>query len=269
MIAVVYIIVVLLPLMARGHFKSLPRDFIEAAVLYSLPMSAVAGASAVGWLLAYLGAHIVHRLDRVGLRRQPHRHHVPHGGRAHHRGRLPRRRAGHRHLHAHHHLALPARPHPPGPHGRAHHREPGLRPHHAAVRAHSLLSSTLAGVSFARALRQAVPLYGVYFLVITIIIFFPNVVLWLPRLMVPTSRRVLPRIRADPASSARPTRGHVSRSFTAISRACTTGTVTGGVASVAPIPAVQALHPEPVVAEALGRTGWSALHPRVKTRPRT
>jgi len=62
MIAVVYIIVVLLPLMARGHFRKLPRDFMEAAVLYSLPMSAVASASAVGWLLAYLGApDIVHR----------------------------------------------------------------------------------------------------------------------------------------------------------------------------------------------------------------
>ena len=35
---------------------------MEAAVLYSLPMSAVASASAVGWLMAYLGApDIVHR----------------------------------------------------------------------------------------------------------------------------------------------------------------------------------------------------------------
>jgi TRAP-type C4-dicarboxylate transport system permease large subunit len=60
-IAVVYIIVVLLPLMARGHFRRLPRDFMEATVLYSLPMSAVAAASAVGWLMAYLGApDIVH-----------------------------------------------------------------------------------------------------------------------------------------------------------------------------------------------------------------
>src|SRR5262249_58463656 len=47
MIAVVYIIVVLLPLMSRGHFRKLPRDFMEAAVLYSLPMSAVARAPAV------------------------------------------------------------------------------------------------------------------------------------------------------------------------------------------------------------------------------
>jgi TRAP-type C4-dicarboxylate transport system permease large subunit len=45
----------------------------------------------------------------------------------------------------------------------------------------------VAGVSFMRALRQAVPLYCVYFLVISVIIFFPNVVLWLPRLIIPTS----------------------------------------------------------------------------------
>ena len=50
-----------------------------------------------------------------------------------------------------------------------------------------LLSSTLAGVPLTRALRQSVPLYGIFFLVITLIIFFPNVVLWLPRLVIPTS----------------------------------------------------------------------------------
>src|SRR5262245_66281434 len=55
MSAVVYILVVLRPLLNRGHIKNLPHDFMEAAILYSLPMSAVAAASAVGWLLAYLG----------------------------------------------------------------------------------------------------------------------------------------------------------------------------------------------------------------------
>src|SRR5262249_3184624 len=62
MIAVVYIIVVLLPLIARGHFRRLPREFMEAAVLYSLPMSAGPSAPAAGWLLAVLRApDIVHR----------------------------------------------------------------------------------------------------------------------------------------------------------------------------------------------------------------
>src|SRR5690349_380227 len=188
MIAVVYIIVVLLPLMSRGHFRKLPRDFMEAAVLYSLPMSAVASASVVGWLLAYLGApDIVHRwieavagdnrivimylmvvvltiagdfLDGVpaiaifmpiivSLSQLGHIHPV-------HMGVLIIVS-----------LAFGL-----------------ITPPYGLI---LLLSSTLAGVSFTRALRQAVPLYCVYFLVISVIIFFPNVVLWLPRLVVPTS----------------------------------------------------------------------------------
>jgi len=177
MIAVVYIIVVLLPLMSRGHFRKLPRDFMEAAVLYSLPMSAVASASAVGWLLAYLGApDIVHRwiealsgdnrivimylmvvvltiagdfLDGVpaiaifmpiiiSLSQLGHIHPV-------HMGVLIIVS-----------LAFGL-----------------ITPPYGLI---LLLASTLAGVSFTRALRQAVPLYGVYFLVITLIIFFPQVV---------------------------------------------------------------------------------------------
>jgi TRAP-type C4-dicarboxylate transport system permease large subunit len=50
-----------------------------------------------------------------------------------------------------------------------------------------LLAATLAGVPFTRALRQSVPLYGIFFLVITLIILFPDVVLWLPRLVIPQS----------------------------------------------------------------------------------
>jgi C4-dicarboxylate transporter, DctM subunit len=188
MIAVVYIILVLLPLMARGHFRHLPRDFMEAAVLYSLPMSAVAAASAVGWLMAYLGApDIVHGwiqavsgenpivimylmvivltiagdfLDGVpaiaifmpiiiSLSQLGHIHPV-------HMGVLIIVS-----------LAFGL-----------------ITPPYGLI---LLLSSTLAGVSFVRALRQAVPLYCVYFLVISTIIFFPKVVLWLPRLIVPTS----------------------------------------------------------------------------------
>jgi C4-dicarboxylate transporter, DctM subunit len=186
MIAVVYIIVVLLPLMSRGHFRRLPRDFMEAAVLYSLPMSAVASASVVGWLLAYLGApDIVHRwieavsgdnriaimylmvvvltiagdfLDGVpaiaifmpiilSLSQLGHIHPV-------HMGVLIIVS-----------LAFGL-----------------ITPPYGLI---LLLASTLAGVPFTRALRQAVPLYGVYFLVITLIIVFPQVVLWLPRLLMP------------------------------------------------------------------------------------
>jgi C4-dicarboxylate transporter, DctM subunit len=188
MIAVVYILVVLLPIMNRGHIKHLPHDFMEAAILYSLPMSAVAAASAVGWLLAYLGGPDIVRgwieavagdnrviimyllvvaltiagdfLDGVpaiaifmpiivALTNLAHINPV-------HMGVLIIVS-----------LAFGL-----------------ITPPYGLI---LLLSSTLAGVPFARALRQSVPLYGIFFLVISLIIFFPNVVLWLPRLVIPTS----------------------------------------------------------------------------------
>ncbi len=55
MIAVVYTVVVLVPLTARGHFKHLYRDFSMAGVLYSLPLIAVAAASAFAWIFTFLG----------------------------------------------------------------------------------------------------------------------------------------------------------------------------------------------------------------------
>src|SRR6267378_2884490 len=188
MIAVVYILVVLLPLINRGHIKHLPHDFMEAAILYSLPMSAVAAASAVGWLLAYLGGPDIVRgwieavagdnriiimylmvivltiagdfLDGapaiaifmpiiVALTQLAHINPV-------HMGVLIIVS-----------LAFGL-----------------ITPPYGLI---LLLAATLAGVPFARALRQSVPLYGIFFLVITLIILFPDVVLWLPRLVIPQS----------------------------------------------------------------------------------
>ena len=188
MIAVVYIIIVLLPLLNRQHIKSLPRDFIEAAILYSLPMSAVASASAVGWLLAYLGGpEIVNGwieaiaggnrivimylmvvvltiagdfLDGIpaiaifmpiimSLVKLGHINPV-------HMGVLIIVS-----------LAFGL-----------------ITPPYGLI---LLLASTLAGVPFTRALRQSAPLYVIFFLVITLIIVFPEVVLWLPRLVIPQS----------------------------------------------------------------------------------
>jgi C4-dicarboxylate transporter DctM subunit len=188
MVAVTYILLVLLPLLARGHIRSLPNDFMEAAILYSLPMSAVASASAVGWLIAYLGGPeivdgwimgisggnriiIMYMLVAVltiagdfldgvpaiaifmpiitSLAKVSHIHPV-------HMGVLIIVS-----------LAFGL-----------------ITPPYGLI---LLLASTLAGVSFLKALRQSVPLYGVYFLVITLIILFPKVVLFLPRLILPQS----------------------------------------------------------------------------------
>src|SRR4030095_8513378 len=54
MIASAYIILVIVPLLNPGHIKRLPRDFVYTGLLYSIPLILVAGASAFGWMLAYL-----------------------------------------------------------------------------------------------------------------------------------------------------------------------------------------------------------------------
>src|ERR1041385_377526 len=54
MVACAYILLVIIPALNRGHIGQLPRDFMYAGLLYSLPLAAVAGASAFGWMVAYL-----------------------------------------------------------------------------------------------------------------------------------------------------------------------------------------------------------------------
>ncbi len=58
-IAIAYILLVVLPLLKPGHFRRLPRDFIEAGLVFSLPLITIAAASAFGWLVAYLRGPIV------------------------------------------------------------------------------------------------------------------------------------------------------------------------------------------------------------------
>src|SRR5450755_845064 len=48
------IIMGLIPVMRPRHVFELPRDFMYAGLLYSLPLAAVAGASSFGWMVAYL-----------------------------------------------------------------------------------------------------------------------------------------------------------------------------------------------------------------------
>jgi tripartite ATP-independent transporter DctM subunit len=54
MVASAYILLVIIPTLNPRHIRRLPGDFMYAGLLYSLPLSAVAGASAFGWMLAYL-----------------------------------------------------------------------------------------------------------------------------------------------------------------------------------------------------------------------
>ena len=53
-IAVIYIVLVAIPLLNIGHIKRLPRDMAITGLLYSIPLITIAAASAFGWMLAYL-----------------------------------------------------------------------------------------------------------------------------------------------------------------------------------------------------------------------
>jgi C4-dicarboxylate transporter, DctM subunit len=54
MVAAVYIMAVVIPVMRPRHLWQLPADFIYTGMLYSLPLALVGAASAFGWMLAYL-----------------------------------------------------------------------------------------------------------------------------------------------------------------------------------------------------------------------
>lgn len=58
-IAITYILVVVLPLLRPGHFRHLWRDFVHAGLVFSLPLITIAAASAFGWLVAYLRGPLV------------------------------------------------------------------------------------------------------------------------------------------------------------------------------------------------------------------
>jgi C4-dicarboxylate transporter DctM subunit len=58
-IAITYILLVVIPFLNWRHMKLVPRDFALAGLVFSLPLITIAAASAFGWLLAYLRGPIV------------------------------------------------------------------------------------------------------------------------------------------------------------------------------------------------------------------
>jgi tripartite ATP-independent transporter DctM subunit len=58
-IAIAYILIVVIPLLNIAHLRALPRDFCHAGLIYSLPLITIGAASAFGWMLAYLRGPIV------------------------------------------------------------------------------------------------------------------------------------------------------------------------------------------------------------------
>ena len=58
-VAITYILLVVLPLLKPGHWRALPGDFVQAGLVFSLPLITIAAASAFGWLVAYLRGPMV------------------------------------------------------------------------------------------------------------------------------------------------------------------------------------------------------------------
>jgi TRAP-type C4-dicarboxylate transport system permease large subunit len=58
-VAVSWILLVVIPMLNPRHVTKLPRDFCFAGLIYSLPLITIAAATAFGWMLAYLRGAIV------------------------------------------------------------------------------------------------------------------------------------------------------------------------------------------------------------------
>src|SRR6516162_6273851 len=59
-VAVVWIVLVVIPALNRGHLKKIPYDFCLAGLIFSLPLITIGAANAFGWMLAYLrGAAVI------------------------------------------------------------------------------------------------------------------------------------------------------------------------------------------------------------------
>ena len=53
-IAVAYILLVAIPLLNRGYLREVPREMAMTGLLYSIPLITIGAASMFGWMLAYL-----------------------------------------------------------------------------------------------------------------------------------------------------------------------------------------------------------------------
>jgi tripartite ATP-independent transporter DctM subunit len=58
-IAVTYILLIVIPALNPGHLRYVWHDFVQAGLIYTLPLITIGAASAFGWLLAYLRGPIV------------------------------------------------------------------------------------------------------------------------------------------------------------------------------------------------------------------
>jgi C4-dicarboxylate transporter, DctM subunit len=187
-VAVAWIIIVVIPALKRDHLKILPWDFCMAGLIFSLPLITIGAANSFGWLFAYLrGALVIAEwiTDLAGTNPQlimlllvllftiigdfiepvptiiifmPLVNALTEVGNINpvHMGVV---------LIATLAFGL-------------------ITPPYGLV---LLMASKFVGVRFSQALRAALPIYAVFLFTITFTIFFPKVVLWLPKQVIPQS----------------------------------------------------------------------------------
>jgi len=187
-VAVLWIIAVIIPALNRGHLRKLPYDFCLAGLIFSLPLITIGAANAFGWMLAYMRGAIVISDWIISIA----------GNNPHYLMLLlvllftvigdfiepvptiiifmplvnTLTQAGHINP-VHMGVVLIAT------------LAFGLiTPPYGLV---LLMASKFVGVRFSRALRAALPIYVVFFATIGFVIYFPDVVLWLPKHVVPAS----------------------------------------------------------------------------------
>lgn len=187
-VAVVWIILVVIPALNRGHFRKIPYDFCLAGLIFSLPLITIGAANAFGWMLAYLrGASYIADMITAIAGNDPHLImllmvllftvvgdfiepvptiiiFMPLVNTLTEAGDINGVHMG---------VVLIAT------------LAFGLiTPPYGLV---LLMASKFVGVSFAKALRAALPIYVVFFATIAFAIYFPSVVLWLPQKVLPES----------------------------------------------------------------------------------
>src|SRR4029077_5192055 len=187
-VAVSWILLVVIPMLNPKHVRKLPYDFCFAGLIYSLPLITIAAATAFGWMLAYLRGAIVISDVITGLA-----------------GNDP-------------HLIMLLlvllftivgdfiEPVPTiiifMPLVNALTEAGSINPVHMGVVLIAtlafglipppyglvlLMASKFVGVRFSHALRAACPIYAVFLFTIAFTIYFPSVVLWLPKQVLPAS----------------------------------------------------------------------------------
>jgi C4-dicarboxylate transporter DctM subunit len=187
-VAVIWIIAVVIPALNRGHFKNIPYDFCLAGLIFSLPLITIGAANAFGWMLAYLrGASVIADWIISLAGNDPHLImlllvllftvvgdfiepvptiiiFMPLVNTLTQAGDI---NAVHMGVVLIATLAFGL-----------------ITPPYGLV---LLMASKFVGVAFSKALRAALPIYVVFLVTITFTIYFPKVVLWLPKQVIPES----------------------------------------------------------------------------------